>query len=115
MTANPLKEKNGKTLLTLKVTPRGSANKIQSMERDLFDDVIVKIMVTALPEKGEANQAVIQLLAKTLKLPKRAFSIVAGNTARVKVISIEANSEEIWGKLTEMKKSENRRGNPSEL
>ena len=58
-------------------------------------------MVTAVPEKGEANQAVIELLSRDLKIPKKSFCIVAGKTSRVKVISIEGSSEEIWRKLTE--------------
>jgi uncharacterized protein YggU (UPF0235/DUF167 family) len=99
----PLQEKNGKTYLTLKVTPRGSANKIQSLENDLFGDTILKVMVTAIPDKGEANEAVIELLSKELRLPKRAFMIVAGKTARIKVVTIDAAAENVWKKLEEIK------------
>lgn len=95
----PLKEKDGKTYLTIKVTPRGSANKIQSLEKDLFGDLIIKVMVTAIPDKGEANQAVIELLSKQLKVAKSSISIIAGQTARIKVLTIATSASQIWQRL----------------
>jgi uncharacterized protein (TIGR00251 family) len=46
------------------------------------------VKVNAPPEKGKANQALQELLAKTLKLPKKSVEIVRGETARVKVVRI---------------------------
>lgn len=97
-------EIKGKTLLTVKVTPRGSANKIQSIERDLFEDRVIKVMVTAIPDKGEANKAVIEVLSKHLRIPKSAFRIVAGKTSRVKIISVDSEEAGVWKKLEEIKK-----------
>jgi uncharacterized protein YggU (UPF0235/DUF167 family) len=102
MTMIPLQEKNGHTYLTVKVTPRGSANKIQALETDLFGDTILKIMVTAIPDKGEANQAVVELIAKTFRLPKRAITIVAGKTSRIKIVTIEESAVNVWKKLQEI-------------
>ena len=60
-----------------------------------------KIRVTAPPEDGRANQAVLGLLADTLRLPRRAFSIVAGHGSRDKVVSCEGLSAgEIDSRLT---------------
>ncbi|WP_457678072.1 DUF167 domain-containing protein [Thermovibrio sp.] len=49
----------------------------------------LKVKVTAPPEKGKANEALIELLSKRLKVPKRSISIVSGQTSRVKRVFIE--------------------------
>jgi uncharacterized protein YggU (UPF0235/DUF167 family) len=45
--------------------------------------------VTAPPEDGRANDAVLDLLARRLELPRRSVSIVSGHTAREKIIRLE--------------------------
>ena len=45
-----------------------------------------KVRVTAAPEGGRANDAVLKLLAERLGLPRRALSIVSGQTGRDKVV-----------------------------
>jgi uncharacterized protein len=47
-----------------------------------------KVRVAAPPEAGRANDAVVRLLADTLALPQRDVEIVAGHTARDKVVSL---------------------------
>lgn len=47
-----------------------------------------KVRVAAPPEGGRANDAVLDLLAKRLRLPRRALSIVSGRTARDKVVEM---------------------------
>jgi uncharacterized protein (TIGR00251 family) len=54
---------------------------------DCSDDVL-KAQVTAPAEDGRANAAVIELLAKTWRLPKSAFAVTRGATSRDKVLSI---------------------------
>jgi uncharacterized protein (TIGR00251 family) len=48
-----------------------------------------KVRVAAPPEGGKANEAVLDLLAERLELPRRALSIVSGRTAREKVVQME--------------------------
>jgi uncharacterized protein len=47
-----------------------------------------KIRVTAPPERGAANAAVVRLLAETLGLPRRAVTIVSGHGAREKTVEL---------------------------
>jgi uncharacterized protein YggU (UPF0235/DUF167 family) len=47
-----------------------------------------KVRVTAPPEDGRANEAVLDLLAQRLDLPRRSLSIVSGHTAREKVVQL---------------------------
>ena len=50
------------------------------------------LKVTAVPDKGRANQAVIEVLAKAAGLPKSAFSIVSGETDRNKTVLVAGNT-----------------------
>jgi uncharacterized protein (TIGR00251 family) len=47
-----------------------------------------KVRVSAPPENGRANDAVLELLAERVGLPRRALSIVSGHQARDKVVEI---------------------------
>jgi uncharacterized protein len=48
-----------------------------------------KVRVAASPEDGRANDAVLDLLARELSLPRRSLSIVSGRAAREKVVLME--------------------------
>ena len=97
-----LPEKEGKTRLLVKLTPGASANKLVSLETDLLGDVILKAMVTTVPEKGQANKALFKLLSKSLKLPKSAFHIVRGELSRSKLFDIECAADDLLSKFKEL-------------
>lgn len=48
-----------------------------------------KVRVTAAPEDGKANAAVVRLLAATLSLPVRDVEIVSGHASRDKTVALE--------------------------
>ena len=80
--------KKGKALeLEVKVQPRASRNRIEKVEEGRL-----KIKVTVPPEGGKANQKVVELLSKALKVPKSNIEIVRGETSRVKLVRIEGTS-----------------------
>ncbi|HEV8249922.1 MAG TPA: DUF167 domain-containing protein [Gaiellaceae bacterium] len=47
-----------------------------------------KVRVTAAPERGKANDAVVRLVAATLGLPRAAVTIVSGHGTRDKTVEI---------------------------
>jgi uncharacterized protein (TIGR00251 family) len=47
-----------------------------------------KVRVAAAPERGRANEAVLQLLAETLALPRTSVSLVSGSTSRDKIVEL---------------------------
>jgi uncharacterized protein len=47
-----------------------------------------KVRVTAPPEGGRANEAVLRLLAKTLGVPRRDLELAAGSASRDKVVTL---------------------------
>lgn len=54
------------------------------IEKLAIENSTLKIWVRTAPEDGKANRAVITFLAKTLKLPKEAVTIISGHTSRDK-------------------------------
>ena len=72
--------------LDIRVQPRASRNAID------VDGERITVRVTAAPEGGKANDAVVALLAKRLRVPKRDVRIVRGHKSRDKRIRIEGVS-----------------------
>ena len=66
----------------LRVQPKARRSALEAAARGL------KASVTAPPQDGKANQAVIDLLAREWHLPKSRFSITRGAGARDKVLGI---------------------------
>lgn len=90
--------------LSVRLTPNAGRDGIEGFESDANGDEHLKVRVTAVPEKGKANKALIALLSKTLKIPKSSFEIVSGDTARKKILRINGDPEEIVSKLDLLEK-----------
>jgi uncharacterized protein (TIGR00251 family) len=80
---------------TIRVTPRASANAIGG-ERD----GALLVRVTAPPVKGKANDAVVELLAKALGVPRGAVRVERGGAARTKRVSVSRDAEAALRRLT---------------
>lgn len=63
---------------TLRVTPRARRNAV-ALEGD-----VIRVHVTAPPEDGKANAAVVQLLAKALGVAKTRLTLTRGASGRDK-------------------------------
>ena len=63
----------------VRVTPKSSTNEIAGLFRASDGAVSLQVRVTAQPEKGKANKAVIKILAKELGFAKSNLEIVAGD------------------------------------
>jgi uncharacterized protein (TIGR00251 family) len=48
-----------------------------------------KVRIAAAPERGRANDAVVDLLSRKLELPRGAVSIVSGHTGREKIVLLQ--------------------------
>jgi uncharacterized protein YggU (UPF0235/DUF167 family) len=80
------------------VTPKSRANTIEAT-RD-GGATKIRVRVTAAPEDGKANDAVIALLADRLGLARRALRVAGGATSRVKWIEADGLEEdELWRRL----------------
>ncbi|WJR69255.1 DUF167 domain-containing protein [Neorhizobium sp. CSC1952] len=90
--------------LAVRLTPNAGRNSVDGMETAADGETFLKARVTAVPEDGKANKALILLLAGTLRLPKSSISIVSGETARKKILRIDGDPEDLEAKLTALSK-----------
>lgn len=67
----------------IKVIPRASKEEIIKISEKEY-----KVKVNAAPEKNKANLRVIEILAEYFKVPKSSINIIAGKTARTKIVDI---------------------------
>ena len=60
---------------------------------------MLRARVSAPPEDGAANEALLRLLAKAFGLPRRALMLEAGATQRVKRIRIDGDPAGLAARL----------------
>jgi uncharacterized protein YggU (UPF0235/DUF167 family) len=85
---SPVRRIESGVKVAIRLTPKAKANRISGIAAQTDGDPILKASVTAVPERGKANAALISLLAKAWRLPKSAFTLAAGATDRRKIIHI---------------------------
>ena len=79
----------------VKVQPRASRDQVVG-----YREGVLQLRVTAPPDKGRANAAVVSMLAQALGVAKSRVRIVRGQTSRNKVVAVESLSpEEVRGIL----------------
>jgi uncharacterized protein len=79
--------------LAVRLQPRASAERILGIAADSNGGLALKIAVTVPPEAGRANDALLSLLARTLRLPRTVFSIALGASHRQKLIDISGDPD----------------------
>lgn len=81
--------------LIIHLIPKASANKIEGWALDAQEQKVLRVKVTAVPENGKANAALLALLSKTFHIAKSRIVLVRGETSRIKELDIEIGEEEI--------------------
>jgi uncharacterized protein (TIGR00251 family) len=79
--------------VAVRLTPKASADRIQGVVTEADGRVALKVQVTAVPEDGKANAALIRLLAKQWRLPRTTLDVVQGATDRRKLVRISGEGE----------------------
>ncbi len=70
-------------IIKVRVIPRARQNKIT-----VDADGTVRVHTVSAPADGQANEAVVKMLAKYYDVPKTSIKIIRGQTCRDKVIEI---------------------------
>ena len=73
-----------RTLIRVVVQPRASRNEILGLRGE-----VLQVKVTAPPEGGKANEALVELLARALKVAKSRVRVIRGHTSRDKWVAME--------------------------
>lgn len=87
--------------LALRLTPKASRDRVEGMVADADGQWVLKASVTAVPEDGKANAALIKLLSKEWRVPKSCIEIVQGATDRRKLLLITGDAEDLGRRLDE--------------
>ena len=77
-------------LLTVHVVPRARRERVQWSA-----PLTLKIHLTAPPVDNKANRALVDLLAATLRVPRRQVTIVRGTRGRKKSVRVEGLSRDV--------------------
>jgi len=89
--------------LPVRLTPSASADRIDGWDLDADNRPILKVRVRARPVEGEANTALLKLLAKSLGLPKSAVSLDRGGQSRTKMLSVDGlTDDELRDRLNDL-------------
>lgn len=91
-----LRRTSGGLTLQLRVQPRA-----RRVALDVTPEGGLKAAVTAAPEDGKANAAVVALLAQAWRLPKSTFEIVRGGTAREKTLMVAGDPAVLANRIAE--------------
>jgi uncharacterized protein (TIGR00251 family) len=88
--------------IALRVTPRGGRDAIDGIEQLSDGRSVLKVRVRAIADGGEANRAVLALLAKSLGVPKASVNLLSGATSRLKQVAVAGDPARLAGALREI-------------
>jgi uncharacterized protein YggU (UPF0235/DUF167 family) len=75
-------------MVVVRLTPKGGRDAIESIEQRSDGQSVLKARVRAAASEGEANDALVKMLARALAVPPRDVSLLAGATSRLKRLMI---------------------------
>ena len=81
--------------LVVRLTPKGGRDAIDGVEMMSDGKAVLKARVRAVPEDGKANAALVELIAKALRVPRSAVTVAAGQTSRVKTLEIAGDAADL--------------------
>ncbi|HYD66673.1 DUF167 domain-containing protein [Azospirillum sp.] len=99
MSASPFEAVADGVRVTLRVTPKASRNAVSGLADTAAGGKALKVSVTAVPEDGKANDAVIKLLSKLWHVPKTAITVAAGATDRNKILHVAGDPADLLRRM----------------
>ena len=91
-------------VLTVRLTPKGGRDAVDGIEHMDDGRAVLKVRVRALPTGGEANAALIQVIARATGVAPRAVELVSGATARIKRLRITGDAAALLARLQDLAK-----------
>lgn len=94
----PFAAAEGGVRVHVKLAPKAAADRIGPVHAS-GEGAVLKVAVTAAPERGRANAAMIALLAKAWGVPKSSMSVIKGETDRNKTLFVEGDAKALIAKM----------------
>ncbi len=95
----PARDAANGLIISVRLTPKASANRITGIERDAGGAVFLTARVRAVPEKGKANTALAALIADWLDVPKSDCDLASGGKSRLKQVLIRGDAASLRAQL----------------
>jgi uncharacterized protein len=86
-------------VVNVRLTPRGGRDLIEGIESLSDGRCVLKARVRAAATEGEANEALMRLLARAARVAPRAVRLVGGASARLKRVHIDGDSAAVAAAL----------------
>ena len=95
----------GKISFAVRLTPKGGRNAIDGWARGADGQAYLKARVSAAPHDGEANEALVALLARELDIAKSKVRLVAGTSSRMKRVEVDGDPSALAARLAQWEKT----------
>jgi uncharacterized protein (TIGR00251 family) len=98
----PIAPAENGVIVTIKLTPKARGAGIDGIAEEPAPEgrrSVLKVRVSEPPEGGKANAALIALLAKAWRLPKSGFTIVSGDTHRLKRVHVAGSPQTLMSHI----------------
>ena len=79
-------------MLSVRLTPKSSTNAVIGLRDAAGGGQVLAVKVTAPPDKGKANAALLKTLAKYLGLPPSQLALNAGHSSRNKEVLVRGDT-----------------------
>jgi len=106
MSARPWAAVAGGVALDVRLTPKGGRDAVGGIEQMADGRSVLKVRVAAPPREGEANDALLRLIAGQLGVAPRDVALAAGAASRVKRLMIAGEPAALIAKLQRLAASQ---------
>jgi uncharacterized protein (TIGR00251 family) len=86
--------------VAIRLVPRARVDGLAAIVTTAEGERVLKATVTAPPEAGRANEALLRLLARAWHIPRRDISILQGLTSRNKAVRVAGDPHRLVEKIT---------------
>ena len=86
--------------VAIRLSPRAKSDRLLGIIATAEGGRTVKASVTAPAQDGRANEALLQLLARAWRLPRRDLSIVVGAASRSKIVRVAGEPRQLIARLS---------------
>jgi len=101
-------------VIHVRLTPKSSAARVAGAGLH-GEKAVLKAYVTAPPEDGKANAALIHVIAEWLGVPKSAVTVASGQKSRLKSVLVAGDSAALLEKLSKLLASSAESASPSKV
>jgi uncharacterized protein (TIGR00251 family) len=88
-------------VIHVRLTPKSGTDRVAGAAQH-GEKPVLKAYVTAPPEDGKANAALIALIAQWLGVPKSKVTVAAGQKSRLKTVAVAGDPALLMAKVTDL-------------